>query len=63
MVIKPGVTVWVGGKVQASGLVLELLEGRRVRRDGPVQLGAVRVRLDANEEEIEISAGDIKRVL
>ena len=56
-------TVWVGGQMQASGQVLEIVDGRRVGADGPVQVGTVRIKLDATGDETEVSATDIERVL
>lgn len=63
LVIRPGVTVWVGGQVQASGQVLEIVDGRRVGADGPVQVGTVRIKVDGTGDETEVSATDIERVL
>ncbi len=63
LVIRPGVTVWVGGQVQASGQVLEIVDGRRVGGDGPIQVGTVRIKLDGTGDETDVSATDIERVL
>jgi len=63
LVIRPGVTVWVGGQVQATGQVLEIVDGRRVGSDGPVQVGTVRIKLDGTGDEMDVSTTDIERVL
>ncbi|HXD55549.1 MAG TPA: hypothetical protein VN618_12390 [Solirubrobacteraceae bacterium] len=63
IVVSQGMSVWVGDDVQASGYVVEVLEGRRVGRNGPFQAGRVRIRLDATGDEVDVSAADIEHVL
>jgi hypothetical protein len=62
-VLQPGDTVWVGGHVQASGYVVEVLEERSIGPDGPVQLGRFRVKLDGTGDQIDVSGADIERQL
>jgi hypothetical protein len=54
---EPGVSVWVEGDVQASGVILEV--GGRLLGRGGVEKGWARVRLDASEQEITVGEEDL----
>ncbi len=56
-----GVSVFVEGEVQASGVITDV-GGRLLGRSG-VDEGWARVQLDGNGEEVTVSEGDLGQVL
>lgn len=50
--VKPGVSVFVEGDVQGSGVVLEV--GGRLLKSGSIESGWARVRIDGTGEEITV---------
>jgi hypothetical protein len=59
--VKPGVSVFVEGDVQATGVVLEV--GGRLLGPGGVEKGWARVRLDADGQEVTVGEEDLGQVL
>jgi hypothetical protein len=56
-----GVSVFVGGEVQGSGVITDV-GGRLLGRSG-VDEGSARVQLDGDGEEVTVSQGDLGQVL
>ena len=59
--VKPGVSVFVEGDVQGSGVVLEV--GGRLLKSGSIEPGWARVRIDGTDEEITVDQKDLGQIL
>jgi len=59
--VKPRVSVFVEGDVQASGVVLEI--GGRLLKAGSIEPGWARVRIDGTGEEVTVDQKDLGSVL
>lgn len=59
--VKPGVSIFVEGDVQGSGVVLEV--GGRLLKSGSIEPGWARVRVDGTGEEVTVDQKDLGQVL